>query len=128
MKLSGIRQSEIKGSLLACLGVPRFDTVGNLELVSPNIHTVCVFCFVAGSKFWHTGAFEVRKETSTEDCDNNNAVDVNISSDLGGTGEVQVHIINDGEDGRLIMLYCSRVALTFDNGNIWFYFCNISNV
>lgn len=49
----------------------------------------------AGSKFWHTGAFEVQKESSTEDIDSTNPVDVNISSDLSGISEVQVHITDN---------------------------------
>ncbi|XP_028398528.1 mediator of RNA polymerase II transcription subunit 17-like [Dendronephthya gigantea] len=45
----------------------------------------------AGSKFWHAGAFEVKKETNTEEGTNN--LDVNISSDLLGVSEVQVRIV-----------------------------------
>ena len=58
--------------------------------------------FLAGSKFWHTGAFEVKKETNT-DSTANSLIDVNISSDLLGLSEVQVRVT---DRGRLIRFFC----------------------
>ena len=51
--------------------------------------------FLAGSKFWHAGAFEVKKETNTDE--GTNSLDVNISSDLLGVSEVRVRIVNRGK-------------------------------
>ena len=53
------------------------------------------YTILAGSKFWHTGAFEVKKETNTDN--RTNSLDVNISSDLLGVSEVQVRIMNGGK-------------------------------
>lgn len=53
------------------------------------------FLCLAGSRFWHTGAFEVKKEKNTEN--KANSLDVNISSDLLGVSEVQVSILDKSE-------------------------------
>ncbi|XP_046847873.1 mediator of RNA polymerase II transcription subunit 17-like isoform X1 [Xenia sp. Carnegie-2017] len=49
----------------------------------------------AGSRFWHSGAFEVKKDTNTED--RKSSLDVNISTDLRGVREMQVKILHGEE-------------------------------
>ena len=55
--------------------------------------SLLILLFVAGSKFWHTGAFEVKKQNIPGENDNLNSVDVNISSDLNGLSQVQVRVL-----------------------------------
>lgn len=83
-----LSQKDFHSELMSLRQRWRLKRSGNLILGDLSYKT-------AGSKFWHTGAFEVRKETSAEDNDSINSVDVNISSDLNGISEVQVRIIND---------------------------------
>ena len=59
--------------------------------------------FLAGSKFWHTGAFEVKKETNADNIANS-LIDVNISSDLSGLSEVQVRVTDRGGFEELLVI------------------------
>ena len=78
---------------------------------------------LAGSKFWHNGAFEVKKETDTDN--RTSSLEVNISSDLLGVSEVQVHIVNTGGFCCIVFIVVSTDVsmvvrvITDDDKNFW---------
>lgn len=79
-----------------------------------------VFLFIAGSQFRNPGLFEVNKATIAEDkteqsTPDNRALEVAVGSDLEGTAEIRVAIVESGKDLQIASV---RGNTLFGLGNV----------